>query len=117
MELDLKVYAPYWQKPHEELIKEALDAGFEILMVGTYADGLDEKWLGRKLDYEALDELKKLNKKFGIDIGGEGGEYETFVLDGPIFKKKLVVEKARKQWDGIRGEYIIEKIKLEKKQL
>ncbi len=114
-ELNLEVFAPYWQKSHEELIREAIDAGFEILIVGVYADGFDESWLGRKLDLSALEELQKLNRKFGIDIGGEGGEYETFVTDGPIFKKRIELLSGRKHWDGVRGEFIIEKVRLTSK--
>lgn len=110
--LDLMVYAPFWQTPHDALIAESIDAGFETLIVGVYADGLDESWLGRRLDYRALEDLKKLNVKFHVDIGGEGGEYETFVLDAPVFKKRIVVEEAEKAWDGVRGEFNIKKVRL-----
>jgi len=110
--LNLEVFAPYWQHNHKELIEDALNSGFEIIIVGVSAEGLDESWLGRKLDNKILLELKKLNKKFGVDVGGEGGEYETFVLDGPIFKKTIEIIKSMKVWDGVRGELIIEKVNL-----
>ncbi|MEM2784480.1 MAG: TIGR00289 family protein, partial [Nitrososphaerota archaeon] len=42
----------------------------------------------------------------------EGGEAETFVLDGPIFKKKISIIKAEKIWKGYYGHYIIKKAKL-----
>ena len=29
--------------------------------------------------------------KYGSNVCGEGGEYETFTLDGPLFKKKIVM--------------------------
>lgn len=32
--------------------------------------------------------LKVLNKKLGLDLCGEGGEYETLVLDCDAFKSK-----------------------------
>lgn len=111
-ELGLASYTPYWQRDHGVLIKDALDAGFEIVFVGVAAGGLDESWLGRKLDYDALEDLKKIRRKAGIDIGGEGGEYETFVVDGPVFKKRLEILKARKVWDGVRGHFIIEDLRL-----
>ena len=111
-ELGLATYTPYWQKDHELLIKDALDAGFEIIFAGVAAGGLDESWLGRRLDYEALEGLKKVRKKHRIDIGGEGGEYETFVVDGPIFKKRLEILKARRVWDGVRGQFVIEDLRL-----
>jgi ABC transporter with metal-binding/Fe-S-binding domain ATP-binding protein len=111
-ELDLKTYTPYWQKDHEILIKEALAAGFDIRMVGVAAGGLDASWLGRKLDHSALEELRNIRRKHRIDIGGEGGEYETFVVDGPIFKKRLEIVKSRKEWDGVRGVLVIEELRL-----
>ena len=29
--------------------------------------------------------------KFGLNVCGEGGEYETFTLDCSLFKKKIVM--------------------------
>ena len=37
----------------------------------------------------------KLEKEFGFNVCGEGGEYETIVLDCKLFKnKKIVLEKT-----------------------
>lgn len=114
-ELNLEVFAPYWQKSHEELIREAINLNFKILIVGVYADGFDESWLGREIDLKTLNDLKKLENKFHINIGGEGGEYETFVVDCPLFKKRIVIEESEKIWDNVRGELIIKKVRLEDK--
>ncbi|MFZ2456410.1 MAG: diphthine--ammonia ligase [Candidatus Altiarchaeia archaeon] len=111
-ELDLETYTPYWQREHEILIKDAISAGFDIRMVGVAAGGLDFTFLGRKLDLRTLEELKDIRKKHRIDIGGEGGEYETFVVDGPVFRKRLDIVRSRKTWDGVRGELIIEELRL-----
>lgn len=114
-ELNLEVFAPYWQKSHEELIREAINLNFKILIVGVYADGFDESWLGREIDLKTLNDLKKLEDRFHINIGGEGGEYETFVVDCPLFKKRIVIEESEKIWDNVRGELIIKKVRLEDK--
>jgi len=37
--------------------------------------------------------LLKLEKKFGVNVCGEGGEYETYTLDSPLFIKKLNLTK------------------------
>jgi len=116
-ELNLEVFAPYWKKSHEDLIREAIDLNFKILFVGVYADGFNESWLGRELDLNALDDLKRLEKKFHINIGGEGGEYETFVTDCPLFKKRIVIKEAEKIWDKTRGEFIIKKVILADKSV
>ncbi|KAF0044149.1 hypothetical protein F2P81_003307 [Scophthalmus maximus] len=38
--------------------------------------------------------LDSLSQKYGVHICGEGGEYETFTLDCPLFKKKIVIDAA-----------------------
>ncbi|MCD4740118.1 TIGR00289 family protein, partial [archaeon] len=73
----------------------------EIIIVGVYAEGLDEKWLGRKLDEQTIQEL--INKKILSPVG-EGGEFETLVLNAPFFKKRLEVQETARQWDGTRGQ-------------
>jgi predicted ATP pyrophosphatase (TIGR00289 family) len=98
-ELNLDFMAPFWQTDSEKFLKDTIDLGFDVRIVGVYAEGLEETWLGRKLDEKTLEELKKLNKKFGISLVGEGGEYETFVVDGPIFKKRIEIIDSEKVWD------------------
>ena len=31
------------------------------------------------------------SEKFGVNVCGEGGEYETFTLDCPLFKKRIIM--------------------------
>jgi ABC transporter with metal-binding/Fe-S-binding domain ATP-binding protein len=97
----LKSFAPLWHKDQGQLLRDEVRAGFEIIVVGVYAEGLDEKWLGRRLDDKAVGELagKKL-----LSPVGEGGEFETLVTDGPVFKKRLAITEKSRQWDGTRGE-------------
>lgn len=110
--LNLQVYAPYWHADHTRLVKEMIDEGFDVIVVAVAAEGLDRSWLGRKLDSEALKELEDLNKTFSVDVGGEGGEYETLVLDGPLFNRRLEITSSEKKWDKIRGELLIKKVRL-----
>jgi len=55
------------------------------------------------------------NKKYGVHIAGEGGEYETFVIDAPIFKKKLIIEKSKKIIENLNGVLLIDSIVFENK--
>jgi len=64
-ELGLAVFSPYWKKDHAGLIKDAIDAGFEMVFVGVAAYGLDDSWLGRRLDYDALEDLKRQRRNMG----------------------------------------------------
>lgn len=99
-DLNLISLAPLWHKEPAELLRSMLSAGFEIIITAVAAPPLDESWLGRKIDEETIKELIKLNKQYGISIVGEGGEFETFVINCPLFKKKLKIIKAKKQWDA-----------------
>lgn len=107
--LNIKSFSPLWHKDAEALVKQMIDAGFEIMVVGVYADGLSDAWLGRILDNSALRDLKALSEKYHIHIAGEGGEYESLVVDGPIFKRKIRVEDFVKHWNGVSGHISITK--------
>jgi len=114
-DLGLKSIAPLWHLDPERYLMELIREGFEVIMSAVASDGFDPAWLGRKLDMFTLDDLKKLRDKYGMHLGGEGGEYETLVLDGPIFKKKIVIQKADKLWKGDSGFYVVKKAKLANK--
>ena len=100
--LGIDLFAPLWQEDPRALADAMLDAGFEIRIIQVAARGLDESWLGRRLDADALAELAALNEEYGVHILGEGGEFETFVTDGPhMFRPiELAYETV---WDGTRG--------------
>ena len=114
-DLGLEHLSPLWGRNTEVLLEEMLQSGMEIIIASVAAMGLDEKWLGRRLNEEATVELKLLNEKYGVDICGEGGEMETLVLDAPWFKSRLEVLRATPVWDGTRGSYLIEAAELRKK--
>ena len=40
-------------------------------------------------------ELTSLSSKFGVNVCGEGGEFETFTLDSPLFRKKLSITSSQ----------------------
>ena len=92
----IEVFASHAELDHDELIKEMISQGYDIRITQIASAGLNANWLGRKLDYSSFEELKKLSLRYGFHIGGEGGYYDTLVVDGPIFNKKLVIEDAEK---------------------
>ena len=112
--LDMLSIAPLWHHDPADYLRKALQDGFEIIFVGVAAPPLDRKWLGRRLDEKAIDELVMLNLKHGIHIGGEGGETESFVLDCPMFSKKIHVVHAETNWDekNRSGTFDIKEIRL-----
>jgi ABC transporter with metal-binding/Fe-S-binding domain ATP-binding protein len=110
--LGADLFAPLWQEDPRTLADEMLDAGFEIRLVKVAAYGLDESWLGRRLDREALAELEELNEEYGVHILGEGGEFETLVTDGPHMDRRIELE-YETEWDGERGRLRIQDAWLE----
>ena len=110
--LDCELFAPLWQEDPRQLGDAMLDAGFEIVILQVAAGGLDESWVGRQLDRDALDELEALNDEYGVHVLGEGGEFETFVVDGPHMNRRIDLD-YDVVWDGTRGHVEITNAELE----
>lgn len=53
--------------------------------------GLKVEDVGKGLDELAREggRLEKLERDWGCHFAGEGGEYETIVLDGPMFHDRV----------------------------
>ena len=87
------------------------------MITGVYAYGLNRIWLGRQIDREALDGLVELNRKYQVSVIGEGGEYETLVLDAPCFKKRISIVKAETVWEKDSGFLLVKKAVLQDKSV
>ena len=111
-ELGLKSCAPLWHRDPTEYMEEIIELGFEVIITSVAAEGLDESWLGRKIDKDSLDGIVNLNKKYKIHIGFEGGEAETLVLDGPLFNKRIKVVESENIWEGDSGYFLIKEAEL-----
>jgi ABC transporter with metal-binding/Fe-S-binding domain ATP-binding protein len=116
-DLGLDHIAPLWGRSGPGLLLEMISAGMAIIVVEVAARGLDRRWLGRSLDLEAVDELVDLNRRYGVDVCGDGGEMETLVLDAPWFRSRLEVRRDKVHWDGERGRYVVEEATLVEKAL
>ncbi len=96
-ELGLKMYAPLWHMEPEVLLREMIKL-MDIRMIKVAAGGMDESWLGRKFDDRLISDLMELNRKYRVHIAGEGGEYETLVLDAPYYRKKINLLETEVVW-------------------
>ena len=96
-------------------MEELIELGFEVIIISVSAEGLDESWLGRKIDHKLLEDIIALNKKYGMHMAFEGGEAETLVLDCPIFKKRIKIIESSTVWDRDNGYLEITKADLEEK--
>jgi ABC transporter with metal-binding/Fe-S-binding domain ATP-binding protein len=108
--LDLKSFTPLWHKNQEMLLREIVDAGFRAVIVAVAAEGLGEEWLGREIDEACISDLLRIHEKHGINISGEGGEYETFIIDCPLYAQRIEIEKASILWEKNRGVLNIERV-------
>lgn len=111
-DLDLWCYNPLWQIDQLEYLRLLVSEGFEVIITGVYAYPLDEAWVGAKIDSGLIRKLEALRDRYAINPSGEGGEIETFVLDGPIFKKRIEILRASKTYENYRGRFSIEEARL-----
>src|SRR5713101_2346717 len=108
----LRSFSPLWHKKPEVLVGDLIGAGFRIVMSGVAASGLDESWLGEELTLMEWERLKKVSERHGLYLTGEGGEYETFVIDAPHFSQKISILDSEREWDGQSGRLVIRKASL-----
>jgi diphthine-ammonia ligase len=102
-DLGLECVSPLWGIDPETHLRRLDAEGFSVIVVSVSALGLDQSWLGRRLDSRAIDELVALGRRFRFHVGLEGGEGETLVLDAPFFAKKLEIRSSTKHWKGDAG--------------
>ena len=112
-ELDMKTFMPLWHKNQETLLFDLVDSGFRSIIVSVSADGLGENWLGKEIDYTCIKELVALHETHGVNVTGEGGEYETLVVDCPLYHHSLIIEGGKKIWNRDSGVFLIPKISFE----
>lgn len=98
--LNLKCFNPLWKSSEIEYLKELIENNFKIIVVGVFAYPLDGSWLGREIDKKFIEEVKDLQNKYKIHPAGEGGEFETFVLNCPLFRKELHVKSFKDTKEG-----------------
>lgn len=76
---------PLWNESRLSIVHDFIEKGFKAKIKIVNTHHLGAKFLGRDLDYELVEELNDMD----VDPCGEGGEFHTFVYDGPIFKNEV----------------------------
>jgi len=104
-ELKIKSIAPLWHIEPEQYLNDLIKNNFKAIITGIAAEGLTEEFLGAEINNEFIKKIKKIK----IHLGGEGGEYESLVIDCPLFKKKLKIKKAKIEMENeCTGKLIVE---------
>jgi len=111
-ELGLQSIAPLWGEDPLKLLKELVNQKFKAIITGVYAYGFDKNWLGRQINTDTISDLLELNSKYHISLIGEGGEYETLILDAPFFKKKIDIIETEIKWKNQTGWLQVKKAQL-----
>jgi ABC transporter with metal-binding/Fe-S-binding domain ATP-binding protein len=114
-DLDLWCFNPLWQIDQVDYLRLLLSVGFHVIITGVFAYPFDSSWVGAKLTEERIQKLETLQRRYQINPSGEGGELETFVLDGPLFKKRINILKSSTAYENYRGGLTIEEMQLEEK--
>ena len=112
----LNVYAPLWGCDQKKLMREYVYEKIVFMIVSVSAWGLDERHLGLIInDEKSMEEIIRLSEKYQFNPTGEGGEYESFVIDAPMFRYKIKIQESKKIFSGDSGYLIIKNASLENK--
>ncbi len=93
-ELGVKVIIPLAGRTEDQNLLEFTKEGYEAIVIVVDSDQLSEDWLGRKVDADFIETIRRSIKEQGV----EGGdiEFHTLVTNAPLFKKRLKVVKSTK---------------------
>lgn len=91
--LNLKMLAYLWDQNQDSLLQSMIDNNFNAILIKVACMGLNKDHIGKTIK-DMLPTLRKLEQEYGTNICGEGGEYETLVLDCPLFKNRIVLDEC-----------------------
>lgn len=113
--LGLKCYSPLWRKSQGMIIRDVVRSGIKAIVVATAAEGLGREFLGRNVDDSFIREMESLGRRSGVSVCGEGGEYETLVLDSPLHRESLLIKEYSMEATASTSIMLISKLEKSKK--
>lgn len=116
-DLNLVSYAPLWGMKPFDVLRQEVAAGVDAVIAAVATDALTEGWIGRTIDGQAIADLEKLRERKEFNPQFEGGEAESFVVDCPLFRQRIVIDRYEKVWEyrtssgymDVKKVYVIEK--------
>ncbi len=87
----IDVQTPLWGRDRMTLLRQLLERGFKVNFSCIHTRWLDERWVGRELNEEAIAELQIIREQNGLDLCGEEGEYHTMAVNGPRYKQGIEI--------------------------
>ncbi len=96
-----RVFVPLWRKDPARVVREEISAGLDIRLVHLSAEPLTPELLGTRLDDWVLSELERRSRSVRtLHVAGEGGEYETLVVDAPFFSSRIEFDRTKRVLTG-----------------
>lgn len=92
-EVEVASIEPLWGNDPREILKEFVNTGFKAIVIKVKADLFGKEWVGRELNEQFINDLPE-----EIHPCGEHGEYHTFVVDGPLFQRRVGITKSDKKF-------------------
>lgn len=90
-----RLFAPLWRKEPGRVVREEISAGLDVRIVQVAAEGLGPELLGQRLDAALLERFERLRERGPpVHVAGEGGEFETLVVDAPFFRGRIAIEQS-----------------------
>ena len=112
-EVGRRVYVPLWRKDPVRVVREEIAAGLDIRLVHLAAEPLTAELLGRRLDLALVGELERRSREVRtVNVAGEGGEFETLVVDAPFFEQRIETQVVERTVTGSTAHLVIEKARL-----
>ncbi len=108
--LGIMSFLPLWRKEQNFILGELQLRGISAMIVSVSAEGFDGRDLGRIIDGEYIRELQRKNERYGINVSGEGGEYETFVVSARGMGRLEILE-SEKVWEGSHGYLLLKDVR------
>lgn len=115
--INVEHYAPLWGKKPIAALKEIKNLGFQTKIIELDTSwGSRKSWIGKELDMNIIQKMEELEKQEKINSSGELGAYHTFVLDCPLYKKRINVLDSEVFWEGSKGYFVIRNAELQTKR-
>jgi len=96
-----RVFVPLWRKDPDRVVRAEISAGLDIRLVHLAAEPLTPELLGRRLDVGLVEELERRSREVRrLNVAGEGGEFETLVVDAPFFGERIEMDDVERTFTG-----------------
>ncbi len=99
-ELELQCINPLWHIDEIEYLKKLITSKFKVVIIGVFAYPLDQSWLQREINNKFIQDVTDLKDEYKVHPAGEGGEFETFVVNCPLFQRELKITKHEASGKG-----------------